>query len=50
VQRVGAEGKRAPLFAFTVSKFIISAAVRLAIGIAVIAGFKSQHKSSAAIH
>jgi hypothetical protein len=48
VQRVGAEIKRAPLCAFTANKFIISAAVRLAIGVAVIAGFKSQHKSGAA--
>jgi len=48
VQRVGAECKRAPLSAFTANKFIISAAVRLTIGVAVIAGFKSQHKSGAA--
>jgi hypothetical protein len=31
--------------AFTANKFIISAAVRLAIDVAVIARFKSQHKS-----
>jgi hypothetical protein len=47
VQRAGAECKRAPLSAFTANKFIISLP-SLAIGVAVIAGFKSQHKSSAA--
>ena len=47
---MGAECKRAPRSAFTANKFIISAAIRLAISVAVIAGFKSQHSQAPQVY